>query len=86
MTNYDPTAVQTAARTIAEKYSTVVETALQDRDAALRELQKETGCPQVDLIKGTGYSRETIRKALNPKIREAIQERRKQRSEQPEEG
>jgi len=50
--------------------------AMMRRNRRLREFQAETGWTQADMVRATGYTRETIRQALNPEIREAVKARR----------
>ena len=64
-----------AQRAIAE-YDEDIERAIQARDEKFRQVMDKHQCKQADLIRATGYSRETIRQALNPEIREAIKARR----------
>ncbi|KOX10128.1 hypothetical protein [Nocardiopsis sp. NRRL B-16309] len=54
----------------------LTEQAIQRRDQRLRDIHARAGWKQVNLINATGYTRETIRQALNPEIREAIKARR----------
>ncbi|WP_033338901.1 hypothetical protein [Catenuloplanes japonicus] len=51
----------------------------QRRDTRDAEIQRaaDEGMRQVDIIRVTGYSRETVRQALKPEAREAVRARRK---------
>lgn len=51
---------------------------LRVRDEGLRRARTE-GMRQVDIIRITGYSKETVRKALNPEAREAVNDSKKAR-------
>lgn len=55
--------------------------ALEARDAVIREVA-ESGLRQVDIIRITGYSRETVRQALNPEIRAAMKKAAEERRAQ----
>jgi hypothetical protein len=52
---------------------------VQRRDTRDAEIQRafDEGMRQVDIIRVTGYSRETVRQALKPEAREAVRARRK---------
>ena len=71
-------------RAIVTDYETALEHAMQQRDEQLRAAIA-SGRKQVDLVKLTDYSRETIRQALNPEIREAIRQARATRSDKTKE-
>lgn len=62
-------------RAITE-YEEDIERAIQTRDEKFRQIMDKHQCKQADLIRAAGLSRETIRQALNPEIREAIKARR----------
>lgn len=51
---------------------------LRVRDEGLRRARDE-GMKQVQIMKITGYSKETVRRALNPQAREAVNEAKKAR-------
>ena len=55
---------------VLDKYRQAPARALAARDAGLREVAG-MGLRQIDIIKLTGYSRETVRQALKPEAREA---------------
>jgi len=57
-------------REVVSRYETTKNAALQRRDAQLREFHAR-GWRPVDLQRVTGYSRETIRQALHPEVRQA---------------
>jgi hypothetical protein len=57
-------------RAVVRGYEETKSAALQRRDAELREFHAR-GWRPVDLQRATGYSRETIRQALNPDVRQA---------------
>lgn len=60
-----------ALRDVVARYESVRVAAMAERDAALRQFAA-AGWRQVDLQRVTGYSRETIRVALRPELRDAI--------------
>lgn len=60
---------------IATDYEEAAERLLEERDAKLRAAI-DAGRKQADLVRITGYSRETIRQALNPEIRAQVRARR----------
>lgn len=64
-------AAEEAARAAAQA-------ALVRRDARLRKAE-EMGLRQVEIVKLTGYSRETVRQALNPEVRNAARRAAEQR-------
>jgi hypothetical protein len=69
---------EAALRGVISGYEATKSAALQQRDAQLREFHAR-GWRPVDLQRITGYSRETIRQALHPAVREAANtSRRKQ--------
>lgn len=51
---------------------------LRVRDEGLRKAKAE-GMKQVQIVKITGYSKETVRKALNPQVRQTVNEAKKDR-------
>lgn len=51
---------------------------LRVRDEGLRRAREE-GMKQVEIAKITGYSKETVRKALNPEARDAVNAAKKAR-------
>lgn len=53
------------------EYQAAPAIALARRDERLRRAAA-AGLKQVDIVKLTGYSRETVRQALNPKVRAAV--------------
>lgn len=62
-------------KAIATDYEEAAERLLEERDAKLRAAIS-AGWKQADIVRVTGYSRETIRQALNPEIRAQLRERR----------
>jgi hypothetical protein len=64
-------------RQVVATYEATKRAALEQRDAALRAFHA-AGWRPVDLQRVTGYSRETIRQALNPEARESINRGRRQ--------
>jgi hypothetical protein len=62
-------------KAIATDYEEAAERLLEARDAKLRKAIDE-GWKQADLVRITGYSRETIRQALNPEVRAQLRARR----------
>jgi hypothetical protein len=63
-------------QSVIEQYKEELKRAQDDirdrRDQRLRELAEEHKLRQVDLIKATGYSRETVRQILRPEVRDAV--------------
>ena len=68
-----------ALREAIAKYEATKKAALDERDAQLRAFH-EAGWRPIDLVWVTGYSRETIRHALNPQAREAANKNRRKTS------
>lgn len=56
---------------IEREYQDDLQRAADTRDAKIRRARAE-GRKQVDIVKLTGYSRETIRQTLNPEARAAV--------------
>lgn len=69
MTNDDLKAIQ-------QRYLDTVQRALEERDEGLRAAIA-AGRQQVDIIKATGLSRETVRLALDPNKRDQLRNRRR---------
>jgi hypothetical protein len=69
-----------AARAADTEYTQATEHALDQRDAKWRAL-KDQGLRQVDIMEATGRSRETVRQALDPAIREETRRRRRKTKE-----
>lgn len=71
-------------RAAITRYDQVTGTAKEERDQAIRAA-KESGMPQKEIVDATGYTRETIRRILNPAaaetVRQAAAERRRQRKQ-----
>lgn len=55
---------QDAVNAIKERYLSAPARALRERDESIRELAVKYGLRQIDIIRLTGYSRETVRKIL----------------------
>jgi hypothetical protein len=64
-------------RRVVATYEATKRAALEQRDASLRAFHA-AGWRPVDLQRVTGYSRETIRQALNPQARESINRGRRE--------
>jgi hypothetical protein len=62
---------------IKEEFDGAPQRARDRRDQRLRELAAKYDLRQVDLVTVTGYSRETVRQALNPTNRDVIRARRR---------
>lgn len=62
-------------KAIATDYEEAAERLLEERDAKLRQAL-DAGWKQADIVRITGYSRETVRQALNPEIRAQLRARR----------
>lgn len=58
-------------KAIATWYEEAAEKLLEERDARLRAA-RDSGRSQADIVRVTGYARETVRQALNPEIRAAV--------------
>jgi hypothetical protein len=71
-----------AVREAVARYEATKKTALDERDRRLREFH-DAGWRPIDLQRVTGYSRETIRQALNPEIRQATNSSRRKASPPP---
>lgn len=63
-------------RRVVADYEQDKATATARRDQRLRNLHA-AGLAQADIIRGTGYSRETVRQILNPEARAQINARRR---------
>lgn len=63
-------------RAAAERFRTAPQRALDERDAVLQQAHAE-GWRQKDLVAVTGFTRETIRRALDPAVREAVRAQRR---------
>lgn len=59
-------------RAVMAEYEAALPRALKARDEGIRRIASEYNLKQVDVIRITGYSRETVRQALNPKVRAAV--------------
>ena len=68
-------------REIITDYNEDVEAAMTRRDARLQEVI-DSGRKQADLVRVTGMSREAMRQALNPKVREAVRKARAEKRKQ----
>lgn len=70
-------------RQIITDYDQDVGAAMQKRDERLRTALA-SGRKQADLVRLTGMSREAMRQALNPEIREAVRQARAAKKGQPQ--
>lgn len=61
---------------IIADFDAAVTAARDKRDRAIRKAADE-GMKQADIVRATGYSRETIRQITNPEIRQDIYQRRR---------
>lgn len=68
-------------REIITDYEEALEAAMTTRDARLQEAI-DSGRRQADLVRITGMSREAMRQALNPEIREAVRRARAEKRKQ----
>lgn len=66
-------------RAIVTDYEADCERAMQRRDGRLRDAVT-SGRKQAELVRITGMSREAVRQALNPEVREAVRQARAARS------
>jgi hypothetical protein len=73
-----------ALRAVTAEYEATKSAALTRRDAQLREFHAR-GWRPVDLQRVTGYSRETIRQALHPEVRQATNDSRRKTTPAPSE-
>lgn len=79
MDNNDPAGQRQAQEMegVLERYRTAPERALQERDDGIRAIVAKYSLRQVDVIRLTGYSRETVRRILKPEVRGAVRQARK---------
>ena len=77
-----PQFTEDALRDVVSGYEASKNEALIRRDAQLRQFHAR-GWRPVDLQRVTGYSRETIRQALHPEVREAANTSRRKAGEAP---
>ena len=75
-----PLAAAEAATARWKEAKDALDAAKEQRDEAIRQADKH-GCPQTDIVRATGLTRETIRRIANPEAAEAV--RRAQRSAKP---
>lgn len=57
---------------VVAEYEAALPRALEIRNEGLRRIAAKYDLKQVDVIRTTGYSRETVRQALNPEVRAAV--------------
>lgn len=69
--NEMPAGLEEELRAVVAEYEAALPRALEARDEGIRRIAAK-GLRQVDIIRITGYSRETVRQALNPEIRAAM--------------
>jgi phosphoenolpyruvate synthase/pyruvate phosphate dikinase len=74
-----PTAAEEAIHAAIAAYEAAIPAALEARDAEIRRIADEHDLKQIDVIRITGYSRETVRQALDPKIRSAMRKAAEER-------
>jgi phosphoheptose isomerase len=81
-----PDAVRKAAeaeiQAAVAEYDAAPAVALARRDERIRKAAKVAGLKQIEVIKLTGYSRETVRQALNPEARAAVRQAAEERRAQ----
>lgn len=73
-----PASPEDALLAVVAEYKAAPERALQARDEGIRQAA-EAGLKQVDIVRITGYTRETVRQALNPEIRAAVRKAAEER-------
>ena len=73
-----PTEAEARLAEVIEEYRQAPAKALAARDEGLREVAA-MGLRQVDIIRLTGYSRETVRQALKPEARAAVKKATEER-------
>lgn len=73
-----PAGTQEELRAVIAEYEAALPRALEARDEGIRRVAAK-GLKQVDIIRITGYSRETVRQALNPEIRAAMKKAAEER-------
>lgn len=61
----------TDLRNAIAHYEETLDSAKEERDNAIREAKAE-GMTQAEIVRATGYTRETIRRILDPAIAEAV--------------
>jgi len=76
--NESPAEAEARLAEVIEEYRQAPAKALAARDEGLREVAA-MGLRQVDIIRLTGYSRETVRQALKPEARAAVKKATEQR-------
>jgi hypothetical protein len=74
-----PTSAEDEIRAVIAEYEAALPALLERRDEALRRIATERNLKQVDVIRITGYSRETVRQVLDPKIRSAMKKAAEER-------
>lgn len=76
--------LSTALTSAVADYDEAIDVARENRDEAIRQA-KNQGLTQADIVRATGYTRETIRRILNPQaaeaVRQAAAEHRRQRKQ-----
>jgi hypothetical protein len=75
--NLDDPQLRLEAEAIKRRFETAGQRAREERERGLRALAQRYDLRQVDLITLTGYSRETIRQAMDPAKRDEIRARRR---------
>lgn len=78
MTTPNPAAEQRLRQAVAD-YISAPERALKARDAEIRAVAA-MGLRPFEIVAITGYSRETVRKALRPEVLAAVRQARKERA------
>lgn len=74
-----PTRAEEELRAAIAEYEAALPRALEARDERIRRIAAEYDLKQVDIIRITGYSRETVRQALDPKVRAAMKKSAEER-------
>lgn len=74
--------VEERLRAAVDEFAAAPARALEIRDEEIRAVAAEfagDGLKQIDIIRITGYSRETVRQALDPEIRAAVKKATEER-------
>jgi len=73
-----PSSTEDALRTLKARYDNALAALEEARDQEMRNAHAQ-GYAQKDIINLTGYARETVRRALNPEVKQQAKEARSAR-------
>jgi len=74
-----PAGAEEELRAVIAEYEAALPRLLEARDEAIRRIAAERNLKQIDVIRITGYSRETVRQVLNPEVRAATKKAAEER-------